>query len=262
MNEGLWHSADEANNKGRYYFDVTNNIYYSVENDKDVFYLHIKTKDYLTQVKILRSGLKVEMDTSKWKKNGIEILFPLPKIDMNLKSLKNPNPKPDSVVAPEDDIVILKHKYETEKQSMHLMGFRPPAGGIVPQENKFGIIAKIEWDTTTTMHYDLAIPFVMFCRNKITCSDTTKILDVEITINGLPIPPGLARGGPSGGGPRISVGVGMGGGMGGYGMGMPVPMGGGMTGGYNNYNPTPVDMTPYQNHKIKMRVRLAGVPKM
>ncbi len=67
-----------------------------------------------------------------------------------------------------------------------MTGFLPPAAGYVPLKNAFGIEVSINWDTiNNVLNYEAAIPFATFYKRKLAPADSTKIVGITFTVNGV-----------------------------------------------------------------------------
>jgi hypothetical protein len=112
---------------------------------------------------------------------------------------------------------------------------------VIPPSNT-GIKAAINFDNRGFMNYEAVIPFSTFYKNELTPSDSNKVFNYQIKVNGVNNSNnggnnsngtrggGMRGGGMGGGGGMRGSGMGGGGGMRGGGMGG----GGGMRGG-NRY---------------------------
>jgi hypothetical protein len=58
-------------------FDSVSNVYFEVQRDEQNLYLHIKTSELATQMKILRHGLSVYFDPAEGKKESFGFTFPV-----------------------------------------------------------------------------------------------------------------------------------------------------------------------------------------
>jgi hypothetical protein len=240
-------------------YDSGSDYYYSVSNDLDRLYIRIKTKNKQTQAGILRNGIQFWIDTAGKNRELIGLQFPIA-----VKPRKNSG---SSDIADYDepaqnqqrqqrsitDVASLMDKFNRNEKLMHLSGFKPPAGGVVPIPNDFGIEMGIGLDSTNTMTYEASVPFATFFRSGLLNSDSTKIFGVSIEITGISGQEGSGMGSPAGFGPGMGgLGMGMGMGMGGMGFGMSVPLGG--RGGFGNPG------NSYGSTKKKMKIKLAVKP--
>jgi hypothetical protein len=206
------------------FFDKKSKLQYAISNDYKNVYICIKATDRQSQIKIIRAGMTVGIDTLMKKKPQVEILFPFSgSHQKNSSSTENKKDwhKSDS------SSLNLRKQFMSQYNEIHLSGFKTPIDGVLPLHNDYGISVNIMWDTLNIMYYKAIIPFKTFYKDSLTTSDSTKILDFSVTVNALAMQ--HSNGGESGshGGGMHGGGGGMGGGMHGGGGGM----GGGMHGG-------------------------------
>src|ERR1035437_9320957 len=212
------------------YYDDKSKLQYAVTNDKENLYLCIKATEEQTQIKILRAGLQIWIDTTGKNEHRVGVLFPM----ANAKQRFDQPQTPKETNAEENqgerkprkkqDINVLRGNFLKEYKEMQLSGFNPPINGMNPIQSTYGIVVSVNWDTIGIMTYEAVIPFKTFYKDAVSLSDSLKCMGISIVLNALPSPSG--GGGHSGGG-----GGGHGGGMGGGGMGAGGMGGRGMGGG-------------------------------
>jgi len=204
------------------FYDDKSKINYTIANDRYNLYVCMKISDETAQIKILRSGMELKIDTAGKKTFPTVFIFPIAGQQMQQrdKSEKNSGEKPNRSA--------MKKKLIGQATDVQLIGFKPPLGGILPLYNtSSGISAAINMDSLGIMYYEAVIPFSTFYKNELTPADTNKIFNYEIKVHALPAPPmreggGGSRGMGGGGMPGMGGGGMRSGGMGG---------GGGMRGG-------------------------------
>ncbi|HEV7230868.1 MAG TPA: hypothetical protein VGO45_06045 [Bacteroidia bacterium] len=237
------------------FYDDKSKLSYAVTNDLENLYLCIRITDDASQVKVMRAGMQVWIDTTGSNKQVTGILFPQ-------RVIEPPDATPQPIAAPgrrggrqSSGIMNLRNRFQKEYKEMLLTGFKAPIRGSVPLENDFGIRLGINWganrfDSSYIMIYEAVIPFKTFYKNKLSSADSTKHFGISITVNPLARP--AAQGGSRSG---VSAGGGGGGMHGGSGMG-----GGGRRGG-GGQRSAPVVANPlYETNKIKMRMQLSVHP--
>jgi len=235
-------------------FDSGNNMYYSLSNDLDNLYIRVKTRDNLTQMRILSSGIQFWLDTSGKNKEQIGLQFPITLKPHKRTATVNRENRDSSIIRKPADLASLKNKFLNDDKRMHVEGFKPPVGGILPVPNDFGIAMNIDWDSTGAMIYEASIPFRTFYKTSLSPNDSAKLMGVKIDINGMPY---ASNGMGARPGAYSGMGMGMGGmGMGGYGgmgFGLRIPLGGGMgPGSYpGNYS---------SSSEIKFKIKLSVKP--
>jgi hypothetical protein len=197
------------------FYDNKSKLQYTVTNDDTNLYVCIRATEQQTQMKMFAAGMEILIDTSgglnKNQQQFPSILFPQgrKKIDENSmeESTRNQNP----------DAGSLKAQRLLEFNNMKLIGFKPPINdGIYPIKNNYNISVSIDSDNDRIVTYEAVIPFKTFYKNSLSSADSSKIINVSIILNALPLPDGRMEGGPPGGGsiPPGGMGGGMNNGMG------------------------------------------------
>jgi hypothetical protein len=211
--------------------DKKSKLQYSITNDSKNIYICIKATDEQYQMKIIRAGMQVNIDTTSKEEQEISILYPLasiekPKMPVDMKSglVKDKKNNP------------MKTQFLLEHKEMQLSGFKSPINGLVSLQNNYGIFVNIDWDSLNIMYYKAIIPFCTFYKETLTLPDSSKIFNFSFIVNAMEMPDNKMEGPPGGGempggGSRNMQGGGMGegemGGGGGMGNGGPPPGGGG-----------------------------------
>jgi hypothetical protein len=253
------------------FYDGETKLQYTYSNDLNNLYLCMKVVDEKTQVKIIRAGLQLWIDTIGRNRHQTGIFFPMGNPDAAGSDSKNAD-SPSVNSGTEDgstrrrggdhktDIASLKRKFFAAPKEMQLTGFKPPLGGLTSMENNNDIKISINWDSTNTLVYEAVIPFKTFYKKTLSLSDTTKILGITVTINGLTAPAGHGGGGGGMGGGGMGGGGMGGGGMGGGGMGGGGRGGKGGGGGRSAGEANPL----YETNTLKTQLKLstsAGKPR-
>ncbi len=196
------------------YDDKDSKSAYSISNDDRNLYICFNVADRMTQVKILRAGMEVWIDTTGRKKKDIGILYPLPPE----KAMNGEGERPFTMGQrnPEEqrqrpDISALRKRFLEEQTDMKLVGFPGIDDGIMPLQNKAGIAVGVNWDSADRMAYELVIPFHTFYRPVLSPADSSKVFGLTIIIRALPTLQGTYARGMGPGGPGASGGYGGGG---------------------------------------------------
>jgi hypothetical protein len=215
-------------------------ICYSIANDAENLYIYMHCTDKSTISKILRAGIDLWIDTKGGRKKTCAIHYPLlgnATIDM---------PHPD-----EDDDKDKQKKTASQgsqagdKKELSIQGMLNIPDRKLPLENLLGINVALSANDDTSLDYELKIPFGLFMKETLNAADTTKLISIGISINGLTLPPPPGMDGPPDGG-------GMGGGPPGGGMGGP-PGGGGDMGGPPPGMAAIMELTRSQEDWIRLR---------
>ena len=157
------------------YYDPKSKLQYNFTNDNENFYVIVRATEQQTQLKILRAGMQVWLDTTGKKKQQVGILFPLcsERTDSGNPhhSRVNPVTKPD--------IANLMKQNIMELNQMSLTGFKSPMNGFIPVNNEYGIYANISLDSAKIMTYKLAIPFKTFLKKSLYPKDSLKRMSFD-----------------------------------------------------------------------------------
>jgi hypothetical protein len=239
------------------FYDAKSHLSYSVTNDLENLYICVRITEEAGQMKVMRAGMQVWIDTTGKNDQSIGILFPqrvqtapadAPRQEGKERGTRDPG-------APKGAGIATRNRFLQDYKEMQLTGFHAPIRGAVPLINDFGINLGINWDSSkydnsNIMFYEAVIPFRTFFKNKLSPSDSTRKFGMSIVVNALPAPKSSGGGGSRGGGSTGGGGM-SGGGMHGGG-------GGGRGGHGGSKGGTPAPANPlYQTDKIKMRMQLS-----
>jgi hypothetical protein len=225
------------------FYDQETGISYCISNDNYNLYFCCSIGNEFLQTKILRAGIEFRIDTLGKKSFGVAIKYPVGNIS---ETTLEPKSTPQEKSNPNEklDKSTFQLKLLAEAREIELAGFKPSLGrliSVIPPSNT-GIKAAINFDNRGFMNYEAVIPFSTFYKNELTPSDSNRVFNYQIKVNGVNNSNnggnnsngtrggGMRGGGMGGGGGMRGSGMGGGGGMRGGGMGG----GGGMRGG-NRY---------------------------
>lgn len=237
-------------------YDIRTKLQYTVSNDKENLYLCFRVPGEQMQMKIIRAGIQLWIDTTGRNKKQACILFPASIME------KKEGFSPDAKAGQKHEKEGWKKKFLNEYKEMELAGFKSPIGGRMPLENNYGISFYINWDSTNIMVGEAVIPFNTFYKKSLSKSDISKELGLTLIINGLPGSReergDQATGSQGAGMPGGGMGM-QGGGMGGMGGGMPgggIPTGR-MSGGHSMGAEGSGSGELYEKNTIKLKIKLA-----
>ncbi len=148
---------------------------YSIANDASHIYLSFKVIDEFTQIKILRAGLTVMIDTLGKRKHSISISYPL----QGYASTNNTNPREKK-----PDFEEVKAIFRAMPQRMKLSGFKS-GNGTSNTINANGVAVYINWDENKDLIYEISIPINSFWGNEVTASKASKTIALNVIINAL-----------------------------------------------------------------------------
>lgn len=210
-------------------YDANAMIGYAVSNDSNNLYLTIETGDEMTQIKILKAGMTVWIDTGGAKSQNMGINFPLPNNSEPLDlpksgSHRGGGEEPEYGENITGTIKGLSSKIRRAMegaQQMSIDGFSACNGGyMVKQENNCDIKVSIGMDEYKELIYEAAIPFKALYNRPITKADLGKPVSVCFAIKAFKSPSsnGNVSDATRANHGATGIGGGMGGGMRGGGM--------------------------------------------
>jgi uncharacterized membrane protein YgcG len=215
------------------YYNQEKQLNYSLANDQDNLYMAIRVNDRSEQIRILRAGLTLSIDTRGKKKETFSITFPVGDqsaegIAETAQDLQGGN----SDVKQEDRDELMRARL-TKLREIRVTGFKDIESETMTTSNTYGFKVAIDYDKDGYLIYEAAIPLKFFHADDITKNEWA----FNFKINGI-TKPGQNKGGPEQDGmTRGGGGGGFGGGGGGRG-GRGGGRGGQRMGGGNN---APVD---------------------
>jgi len=163
------------------YYDNESRLQYSISNDASNLYICLRATDDFSQMKIMRAGMQLWIDTIGKSKQPYGIMFPLPYEGHTGKTAKQEDTSSTGQFQGFDARMI-KSRYYKGLNQMNLIGFKPPIGGMTLLKNTTGISVNIDWDSTGSMNYEAIIPFSTFLKESLSLSDSTKLLDITFII--------------------------------------------------------------------------------
>ena len=208
-------------------FDAKAEIAYATSNDKENLYITMETGDEMTQMKILKQGMTVSIDTSGGKNADFHINFPLPNdsdpIDLPHGGAHKQDP--GSLQGKQLDVKLSKSAKDANQYSLE--GFINCSGGFMVSQNipcGIKVIARV--DEYKELVWEAVVPLkTIYNKAVITEKDAEKPISVCFAIKGFKNP--AAKGADNGngisnntGGTGANIGGGgHGGGRGGHGGG-------------------------------------------
>lgn len=164
------------------YFNNSTMLSFSVSNDQKNLYLCFKTTDELIQMRILRAGMQVWIDTTSRKKNKLGILYP---IQNARKQMPPPLQHPTKDNKP--DKSFIKKRFIEENQSLKLIGFKKCNAMPVRLTDQECLSLRMDIDSNNTLTYRMVIPFASFYKDKLSAIDSNHVFNFNVVVNGLAI---------------------------------------------------------------------------
>jgi len=214
------------------------NILYSLSNDSANLYVKLMIADSKTQMKILRNGLKLWLDTTGHQKEKLGMIYPLASKENRIGE-ESPKRQQGQYGGMQDKAsqIEMKRRMIFRMIEMDIIGFDGPEAVRVPALTNAGLGASLTIDSNGVIHYTAIIPFSLMHYNPaLHVGKKSKLLTVGLE-TGKPEP--IGSHGSEGGGSH--GGGGGGGGMHGGGMGGAGGGGGGRHGGGGGQSATTYD---------------------
>ena len=221
------------------YYDGDTKLQYTVSNDRQNIYICLKCADEKAQLKMIKGGVKIWIDTAGHNRNHVGIEYPMPNKEQYKK---------------EEGLTGLKRYFLAAPREMRLAGFKAPLGGTKSIDDKKDICVAMNWDSLKTLVYEAIIPFKTFYKDSLSYRDSLKVFGISVTVMGLDAPAGEHGGGHSSGGNASMPGnSAAGSGMGGT---RPGAMGG--MGGQRRPQGGMIVSNPlYESNTVRTQIRLA-----
>lgn len=171
-------------------YDAKAKVAYATSNDAENLYITVQTGDPLTQIKMLKQGLSVAIDTSGHKDASFVINYPLQNAD-DLAELFA------QTEAQNSGSPTLSRQFEQKlKKSLDganqyaLEGFGTCSGGyMISQEAPCGIRIKAAIDEYKQLVWEAVIPIkALYGRSNISAADAGKSISVCYSIKGFKAP--------------------------------------------------------------------------
>jgi hypothetical protein len=163
-------------------YDAQSMVAYATSNDARNLYVTMETGDEMTQIKILKRGLTLSIDTTGKKSPQFEINYPLP----------NEN-EPLDMIRPDGQKTALAKKQSEQKlnslvqeaNQFSLNGFSECSGGfMVHQILPCGIKVKARIDEFKELVWEAVIPFkLIYGRDTLSAGDAGKAISVCFGVN-------------------------------------------------------------------------------
>lgn len=160
------------------HYDNTTRLFFDFENDANHLYLCFQAKDEMNEVKILKAGMKIILSSKINGKHKSVINYPLPAP----KTSENNDEITSDPMATRPD----NHATFLAKDTlMEVKGFATQSGTISSKDTA-GIHAAINWDSSKTFTYEIAIPLKEMFGENYDIKELSKDISLEVVINAVP----------------------------------------------------------------------------
>lgn len=187
------------------HYDNETALFFDFKNDSSNLYLCFQTKDEMNEAKILGSGMKIIISDKINGKHKSVINFPLP-YHHAAKSTEQDEIKPDPLASRQSR----RASFLAADTMMEVKGFTN-SNGIISTKNS-DIHAAVNFDSSNTLTYEIAIPFKELFGSDFNLKDVSKDISLNVIINAMQNHSEGGRGGYSGrggyGGGRMGGGYG------------------------------------------------------
>ena len=240
------------------YSDSESGLQYTVTNDETTIYICFRANEQALQMRILGSGMEINLYPPGKNKETALVRFPLPA--RHERNEAAGNLKPDRAEGRNTAKSSLAEQFKLEHQQLILSGFQPGYNGNFLAAESNAIKAAINWDMINSMTYELAIPIKSLLSNNLSILKDNPVIGFKLDISanadqGIGPKGGGMQGGPPDGGGRQSSGGSQGGGPG-------SGMGGGSGGGMGKGAHPPVGQASNESGSatsIKFKFKLNGL---
>ena len=238
-------------------YDAKGMVAYATSNDRHYVYITVETGDEITQMKILKAGMTVSVDTSGKKDPQFNINYPLPN-DNEMLDLPQPVKGQKGGMHMEKQLTHQVKRIMDQATQFTLEGFRGCNGGfLIAQNVPCGVKVKAGIDEFSELVWEAAIPVsALYGKDSLTVAEAGKPITVCVAIKGMKAPKKTGDEQNNNIGTGGTGMTGMGGGRGGSGGGHG---GGGRSGGGRSAVENPLDHL-YNSTKTWKQFGLAVQP--
>jgi len=211
------------------FYDSETKLLFALSNDSTNIYLCFEAKDNMTEMKIMRAGMRIELDTKGRDGRSASIEFPLPPKERSgtdeadnsfRKGGGDTSMSAGGFGGRRGNASAYRQRFLADNITMDVKGFAD-VNGIIPIRGRAVSVA-MNWDEADNLFYEICIPIKQLFDDGYTADNILKEITLHAYVNAVQGGGGGNRGGGGGG----FGGGGFGGGGRGSGM-----RGGGMRGG-------------------------------
>jgi uncharacterized membrane protein YgcG len=143
------------------YYNAEKQLNYALANDQENLYVAIRINDRSEQIRVLRAGLTLSIDTRGKKKESFSITFPVG--DLGPGDLpQQPDDLQGKTDVTQDDRDELMRARLTKLREIRVAGFKDIEGETITTSNTYGIKTAIDYDKEGNLVYEAAIPLKFF----------------------------------------------------------------------------------------------------
>lgn len=166
-------------------YDAKARVAYATSNDGHNLYVTMQTGDEQTQMKILKQGMIMSIDTTGKKEPVLSINYPLPNDNEPLDMMSMPDARRDSKTYANKKMEKNISRLAKEANQYTLEGFRNCNGGyVITQTTTCGVKVMMKIDEYKELVWEAIIPLkAIYNRDSITAADAGKPISVCFTVN-------------------------------------------------------------------------------
>ena len=158
------------------FYNQETHLQYTILNDNKNIYIYIKATEQLVQLKIIKSGILIKLDTNGNTKYQSSMLYPIQD-----KANK-------ASIAPPKDWDTFVSRFPYDHAYMGINGFKTITDEEYPILNNKNISVKMSWDSIGVLRYKAIIPFVEFYKDSLSSNDINKNIGISILLKQLTQP--------------------------------------------------------------------------
>jgi hypothetical protein len=143
------------------YYNAEKQLNYALANDQDNLYMAIRINDRSEQIRVLRSGLTMSIDTRGKKKESFSITFPVGDLRSNDLPEQADDLQGKTDITQEDRDELMRARL-TKLREIRVSGFKDIEGETITTSNTYGIKTAIDYDKDGNLVYEAAIPLKFF----------------------------------------------------------------------------------------------------
>ena len=149
------------------YYNQEKQLNYAIANDQDNLYVALRINDRSEQIRVLRAGLTLSIDTKGKKKETFSITFPVGDQSAN-GMIQNAQDLQQNTNVTQEDRDELAQARLTRLREIKVTGFRDIESETMTTSNTYGFKVAIDYDKDGNLVYEAAVPLKFFHADDIT----------------------------------------------------------------------------------------------
>ncbi len=161
-------------------------VSYAISNDDENVYFFMRTSDRANQMKMLRRGVVLSLDTTGRSEEHISIRYPYFEEDFQPPAASN-RPADGTGTQQSARAVAVNESLDNMRQ-MHVAGFVDHPNGVIPSENPRGVRVRMRMDDDEQLYYWAIVPISAFLTKMEGQGDDSGKLALQVSLLGLEMP--------------------------------------------------------------------------